>query len=143
MISWPGKIQPGRESEHVSAFWDLFVTISDLTGCRTRHRTDGISLAPTLLRTGPQPKHDYLYWEFPAYGGQQAIRHGDYKAIRTGLLKNPTAPVQLYHLADDIGETTDIAGEHPELVEKITRLMKAARTPSSTFPFAALDAESK
>ncbi|MCH2181678.1 MAG: arylsulfatase [Mariniblastus sp.] len=143
LVSWPGRIQPGRESDHVAAFWDLFVTISDLTGCRTRHLTDGISLAPTLLQTGGQREHDYLYWEFPAYGGQQAIRQGDYKAIRTGLLKNPSAPVQLYHLGDDIAETKDIAREHPELVEQLTRLMKDARTPSTTFPFAALDTEAK
>jgi len=143
LISWPGRIPGGRESDHVGAFWDLFVTISDLTGCRTGHRTDGISLAPTLLQTGCQEEHDYLYWEFPAYGGQQAIRQGDYKAIRTGLLKNPAAPVQLYHLADDIAETRDIAGEHPDRVEQMTRLMKEARTPSPTFPFAALDGESR
>ena len=142
VMSWPGRIQPGQESDHIGAFWDLFATIADLTGSGVATPTDGISLAPTLLQKDQQKQHDYLYWEFPAYGGQQAIRQGNYKAIRTGLNKNPDAKVQLYHLSDDIAESNNIASQHPKIVENLTRLMRDARTPSPTFPFAALDQES-
>ena len=136
-----GRIQPGQESDHIGAFWDLFVTIADLTESRVTTPTDGISLAPTLLQKDRQDQHEYLYWEFPAYGGQQAIRKGNYKAIRTGLNKNPDAKVQLYNLSEDIAESNNIAVEHPEMVKNLTRLMRDARTPSPTFPFAALDQE--
>ncbi len=138
VISWAGQIKAGSISDHISASWDLFPTISELAGCPSS-TTDGISLVSTLLQKGSQSQHDFLYWEFPAYGGQQAIRQGNYKAIRTDLLKNPEAKVQLYDLSKDIAESNDIAQQHPEMVKQLAEQMKSARFPSETFPFPALD----
>jgi len=77
-----------------------------------------------------------LYWEFPAYGGQQAIRFGDWKAIRTGLKKQKTVTsVQLYNLKTDLGEKNNIAENHPEIVKKASDIMQTARTESELFPF--------
>ena len=139
VISWPGKIKPGLETNHLSAFWDLFATVADLTGERASNPTDGISLATVLLSEGVPRGHEYLYWEFPAYGGQQAIRRGKFKGIRTGLIKNPNAKIQLYDLDKDIAESHDIAAEHPKVVECLATLMQEAHRPSSMFPFPALD----
>ena len=138
VVSWPGTINPGQETNHLCAFWDLFATIAELTG-KDNNPTDGISLAPVLLSRSGQTEHEYLYWEFPGYGGQQAIRRGNYKGIRTGLLKNPGAKIQLYDLDRDIAESNDIAAEHPELVKRLSELMEQAHRPSPTFPFPALD----
>jgi hypothetical protein len=44
------------------------------------------------------------------------------------------APVELYNLASDIGETTNVAGAHPEIAASLERLLTTARTESPEFP---------
>ncbi|MGC9327516.1 MAG: arylsulfatase [Candidatus Hinthialibacter sp.] len=137
---WPGRIQAGTSSDWVGAFWDLMPTIADVTGAKSGSDIDGVSFANTLFGEPGQEEHEYLYWEFPAYGGQQALRMGDWKAIRQNLSrKQGNRSIQLYNLQDDIGETVDLAEKHPGLVQKMEALMKIARTPSEKFPFPALD----
>ncbi len=141
---WPGKIEAGQESSHLSAFWDIMPTLADVTGTTAPAGIDGISLAPTLLGNDSQQAHELLYWEFPGYGGQQAIRMGDWKAVRQQVLKkdNPDPlKIELYNLANDIGETTDVADQHPEVVEQFRVMMRENRVPSSLFPMAPLDME--
>ena len=95
-----------------------------------------------LFGKGQQKKHKYLYWEFAAYGGQQAVRMGDWKGIRQNMLKrNNKTPLktELYNLKSDIGESKNVADENPEVVKKIEEIMKSARTPSELFKFRVLD----
>jgi len=132
---WPGKIAAGSTSDHVSAFWDLMPTLAELAGTSAPRGIDGISMAPTLLGMGEQPVHDYLYWEFIAYGGQQALRQGSWKALRRDIKETGLLKTALYDLATDPGETTDLAGVHPERVRAMEQLMQEARTPSAVFPF--------
>ncbi|MFP6695234.1 MAG: sulfatase-like hydrolase/transferase, partial [Pirellulales bacterium] len=138
---WPGKIKPASESDHLSAFWDVMPTIAELAGVRPPKQTDGVSFAPTLLgKPDQQAAHEFLYWEFPAYGGQQAIRVGDWKAVRQKLrAKNPRLQIELYNLADDNGEQHDVAGKHPDIVQRLAKLMRESRVPSKLFPIPALD----
>ncbi len=140
---WPGKIKAGSESEHLAMFCDLLPTlcaIAEVPAEKIPRDVDGLSFAPTLRGAGEQAAHPYLYWEFPGYGGQQALRVGDWKLVRTNMrqTKRP-AKSQLYNLAADIAEAHDVAAEHPELVEKFDAQMRSARTPSELFPFPALD----
>jgi arylsulfatase A-like enzyme len=130
---WPGTIKPGRVSDHSSAFWDLFPTLADLTGFPL-DSTDGISFLPELLEM-EQPEHDLLYWEFHEQGGKQALLTGEWKAVRLGVGADPRAPLELYHLKSDPAESTNVAGEHPELAERISRMMEEERTPSPVFNF--------
>jgi len=142
---WPGKIKPGTVTDHISAFWDVMPTIAEITGTTPPAGIDGISFAPTLLgRPDEQEQHEHLYWEFPSYGGQQAVRMGPWKAVRQSMLRknNPTPlAIELYNLADDIGEQHDVAAQHPEVVEKMRSIMKEDRTPSELFPFKPLDSQ--
>jgi arylsulfatase len=137
---WKGKIQPGTESDHATAFWDIMPTFAQITGANTADDTDGISFAPTLFGNGNQKPHDYLYWEFPSYGGQQAVQMGDWKGIRQNLMrKEGDQSWQLYNLKTDRNETTDVAKGHPEIINKIKKIAASARVPSEQFPFPALD----
>ena len=138
---WPGKIKQGSTSDLIGAFQDVFPTLKEVAGDKNTYDVDGISFLPTLVRKGIQDEHEYLYWEFPSYGGQQSLRWGNYKLIRKGLFKNTDAPFELYDLGLDIGEENDISAEHPEIVEKMKKMMEEARMPSEEFPFAALDKE--
>ena len=139
---WTGQIKPGSVSNHIGAFWDVLPTLAEVTNSETPEDIDGISFAPTLLQKGIQAQHDYLYWEFPAYGGQQAVRMGDWKAVRQNLLrKDGDRSIQLYNLASDIGETENLANTYPNVIKKMEDIMKTARTPSAEFPFPALDSQ--
>ncbi|MFN3158239.1 MAG: arylsulfatase [Rubinisphaera brasiliensis] len=138
---WPGQIPAGNTSDLISALWDLFPTIAEAAGVEPHEEIDGISLLPEFTgKTEEQPRHDYLYWEFPAYGGQQAVRMGRWKGIRQGLSrKNPDLSIELYDLETDISESNNVAEEHPETVAKIREIMQQAHTPSEAFPFPAID----
>ena len=127
---WPGRIQAGAVSTHVGAFWDIAPTLAELAGAPELPDIDGISFAPTLLGKGSQAEHDYLYWEYHAGGGAQAVRIGDWKAIRRGLKKEKGAPIEIYDLATDRGEQTNLAATRAEMVARAEELFRSARTPS-------------
>ena len=102
---------------------------------------DGISLAPTLLGK-PQKPRPFLYREFSGYGGQQSVRVGDLKAIRTNMGRG-NLKIGLYNLADDPGEKNNVADRHPEVVEKLKTLMQQQHTPSDLYPLRPLDVPAK
>ena len=124
---WPGKIPAGKTSDHVSGFQDVFPTALELAGAKQTGTTDGLSMVPTLLgRPEEQDKHPYLYWEFYERGGRIAVVDGDWKAVRYDVQENPDAPIQLYDLSTDLGETNDVASAHPERVQHMSKMMKDA-----------------
>jgi arylsulfatase A-like enzyme len=133
VVRWKGRIAAGQTSDRVTGFEDWLPTLLELTGGTPPQAIDGISFAPTLLGK-PQPPRPFLYRESPGYGGQQSLRVGDWKGIRAKLKKNPDAPLALYHLKDDIGESKDVAKDHPDIVAQLLKLMKAQHTPSKEFP---------
>ena len=90
---------------------------------------DGISQVATLLGKPDPPRHDFLYWEFHEGGFKQAVRHGDWKAVRIAQGK----PLELYNLKADVGETHDIAREHTDVVARIEAYLKTACTDSPEF----------
>lgn len=119
---WPGTIKPGV-SDHIAYHGDFLATACDLAGVKTPANTDSISLAPTLLGQGQQKEHDYLYWEFYEQGSRQAVRAGQWKAIRQPMLHGP---IELYNLDDDLGEQRDLAADHPDIVRRMAKLMDEA-----------------
>ncbi|OVE81874.1 hypothetical protein BVY04_02185, partial [bacterium M21] len=145
VAKWPRKIKPGTTSDHISAFWDMLPTFAEIAGYKVPTDTDGISMIATLTGTGKQAKHPFLYWEFIAAHhnrkerGMVAVRMGKWKGIKSNLKKNHNAPLALYDLEKDIGETNDIAKAFPEVADKIQTIMKNQHKPSKIFPFPAID----
>ena len=131
---WPGKIESGSQSDHISAFWDFLPTACDLAGIIPPENIDGISFLPAMIG-GDQVNHEFLYWEFMEKGGRQGIRLGNWKAVKYDMSGNPDAPIQLYDLSIDIGEENNIASAHPEIVSEMSTLMKTSRTSSEDFQF--------
>ena len=128
-IAWsPGIIAAGRTSDHLSAGWDFMPTICELAGAKTPATCDGISMVPTLLGKGEQRSHSHLYWEFYEQGGKRAVRVGDFKAIQLGLDKSLDGPIEVYDLAKDLGETTDVAAANPDVVKRAKELFALSRT---------------
>jgi arylsulfatase A-like enzyme len=121
---WPGRIEAGRTSDHVSVQYDVMATLAELTGQKVAY-TDGVSFLPELLgNTKSQQQHAYLYFEYPENGGQVAIRMGEWKGVRTGVKKNRQVGWQIYNLRTDPKETTNLAEQQPELVKTFDAIVQ-------------------
>ena len=124
----PGTIAPGTTSNHVSAFWDLLPTFAEIAGTSSP-TTDGISFLPTL-NGATQPEHEYLYWQFNERGFKQAVRMGDWKGVRF----ERTGVFELYDLSSDIGETTNVADQFPDIVAMLTNAMDESQDEPDAGP---------
>jgi arylsulfatase A-like enzyme len=129
IAQWPGKIKAGTLTDLISAHYDVLPTICDIIGVEPEGQIDGISFLPTLLGQEDQTEHEFLYWEFPASGGQQAVRMGNWKGIRRGIFNN-NLRTRLYNLDGDIQELNDVASQYPDIVQKIESVFKQEHTPS-------------
>lgn len=134
IANWPGRIQAGSVSGHLSAFWDLMPTFSELAGVPIDAELDGISMVPTLLGKGWQRQHKYLYWEFVEQGGKQAIRMGDWKAVRLNVKDKPNPKMEIYNLSEDPSETRNLVDQYPVLVREFSRIFAEAHRPNAVFP---------
>ena len=130
IASWKGKIAPGTQSDLISAFWDVLPTLAEVAGTKAPDNIDGISFLPELLGKKDQLKHEFLYWEFPAYQGQQAVRMGDWKGLRKNIFKG-NMEIELYNLKDDPAEQNNIAAENPNIVSQIERIMVEQHTSAT------------
>ena len=135
MVRWPSKVVANSRSGHISAFWDILPTMAELIGQPEPEQSDGISLLPTLLGNKEQEPHKYLYHEFRHGAGKGAyssrsLRHGDWKAVQVKNLKTGDfSSIELYNLKTDLGETTNLANEHPEILAQLEGFMKEAHRP--------------
>ena len=134
IASWPGKIESGSGSHHISSFQDLLPTLCEITGAEIPSGLDGLSYLPELLGSENQEEHPYLYWEFPESGGQQAVRMGPWKAIRTGIHKGNLS-LELYNLEADIREEFDVATDNPDLIQEMELVMSKEHVPSELVRF--------
>jgi len=129
---WPGVIHGGSVNESVASGIDLFPTCAELAGAKMPSNIDGISLAPILRGEKTAKVHEFLYWDY-GHGREeflQAVRMGDWKAVRN----TTKGAVELYNLAQDIGEQHDVAGQNPKIVKKLVGYMDHAYEPSSAYP---------
>ena len=130
IVRWPGKIKAGVVSDSPWAFWDFLPTAAEIAGVKSPPNIDGISILPTLLGQQQTNQHEFFYWEFHERGSKQAVRMGDWKAVRL----EPGKPLELYNLKTDLGEKENIASKNPEIVAKIESYLKTARTESAQWP---------
>ena len=116
-------------------FGDFFATYCQLTGVPLPEdvaERQSISLLPTLLGdTAEQQKDGYLYWELHGGHPRQAVRFGDYKAIRNPVGSDSVA---LYNLKTDIAEQRDICTKHPQQVEIAKQMMNQSHRESPLGP---------
>jgi arylsulfatase len=141
LARWPGQIKSGTVSDLPAYFPDVMPTLMEIVGAAgsVPKDIDGLSFAPTLLgQPEKQRRHEYLFWDFTGYGGQQAVRLGDWKGVRRNLQKGPSK-LELYNLKDDVGEQRDVADKHPEIVQRIETILRTARVPSKQFPLKGVD----
>ncbi len=139
---WPGRIMPGGVCMEKYYFPDMLPTFCALAGAEVPKGIDGIDIRNAILQHGLLPRHEFLYWEFPSYGGQQAVIEENWKAVRQSLAKG-VVKTELYNLATDPNEQADLAAKHPEIVARLEKRMKEQHTPSELFPLQTIDGPPK
>ena len=145
IVSWKGRVPAGKTSDRVTGFEDWMPTLLELCNAKNSatQSFDGVSFAPTILG-GEQKPREFLYREFHGGGGQQMVRVGDWKAVRLHLLpegKKETAALktELYDLAKDPRETTNVASQNPDIVAKLEKILAEQHAASPDFPIPVLD----
>lgn len=127
---WTGRIPAGAVAEQVGWFPDLATTLGNVANVPAEARLAGCGrdLTPWLLDSKNKAEPRELYWEFYELGTSQAVRFGDWKAVRRPI-GGEGGKLELFDLAKDRGERTDLAADHPEMVRQAVELMNATHTP--------------
>ncbi len=136
IAKWPGKIKPHSVSDHPSAFWDILPTLSELAGnpLTETDETDGISFVPTLLAQEQTQKHPALYWEF--HGSKevlQAVRKDNYKLVKKMLRQDTIVRWELFDIATDAEELTDLYERRPKIALELRTLLQESHLESPVF----------
>jgi arylsulfatase A-like enzyme len=124
LVQWKGRLPAGEVYREPVISLDILPTALAAAGVEVppEWNLDGANLLPYLTGEKQGAPHDTLYWRFrastdPEFYDRWAIRQGDWKLVKTHM-----EPMGLYNLAADIGESKNLAAEHPERVAA----MKAA-----------------
>ncbi len=136
IVRWPGRVQAGGVSDQPTYFPDQFPTLCEAVGIPVPDGLDGVSLLPQLLGRRVAAPRAPLVWVFPEYGGQVAVRFDDWKLVRRDLARANTSAGawELYDLAHDPGETTDVAALFPSVVNTGAEILRAQNDPNDLFP---------
>jgi arylsulfatase A-like enzyme len=133
---WPAKVKAGSESDQLLCLTDLMATCADILNVDlpATAAEDSVSILPALDGKADKPLRDAVVHH--SINGSFAIRQGPWKLELCGdsggwSAPRPGAPAakglpdtQLYNMESDVGETKNVAAEHPEIVVKLTDLMK-------------------
>jgi arylsulfatase A-like enzyme len=133
LIRWPGTIKGGKTSAEIASTIDLLPTLANLCGAELPEKEiDGIDLTDFLIKGKSSPRKTFHYglgvvrqgkWKLFLPGKYAEIQKNDKGRNKKVSIKYDT--VRLYDLEADIGETKNVAGEHPEIVDRLTKLIKA------------------
>lgn len=113
-----------------SAIYDLLATLGRVCALDAEP-FDGVDILAAA------PRSRVLYWEFPEGSSWRAVRRGDWKAIQPNLKAG--SPTELYNLSRDPRETRNVAGEYPNIVQELERLMDEHHVPNEVFPLPGVD----
>lgn len=127
IVNQRGKV-PAQTCDNLISFPDLLPTLADLADAPVPQRMNGMNILPLLYGGDIDTDSRMFYWEFP--GKQVAARKGNWKVVST----KSDAPLELYNLKEDIGESNNLAEQHPEIVKEMKKEMKEMRSPSPYWP---------
>jgi arylsulfatase A-like enzyme len=132
----PGHIPANTVNETPSYFADWFPTFCDAAGLQAPPELDGESLWHTLMDGDARRREKPMLWVFPEYGGQVAVRIGDYKVVRQRLKTRRPGDWEVYDLANDAAEQNDLAAERGDVIAQAKALLADQVSPNEIFPLA-------
>ena len=133
---WLGQIKKGTVSDHVSCFQDMLPTFAELAKGKVPEQIDGISMLATLTGKKHPKKNMTISIGNWAQNKQYAWAIG--KQFARGK-RRKIEKIELFNLADDVGEKQNIADQHAEIVKKMKIIFLEAHQPSKIFPNKLLD----
>jgi arylsulfatase A len=135
VMRWPGKIPAGKACDELASTLDLMPTLARLAGTKppTDRIIDGKNIWSLMTgKRGAQSPHEAFYYYFRDQ--LQAVRSGKWKLHLPFKIKKrkqekavSNAPLKLYDLEADIGEKTNVAADHPDVVKQLLDLAEKAR----------------
>lgn len=133
---WPNRIAASSVTEFACYFPDWFPTLCAVAGVdpQTTQTLDGVDLSPILFDQQPVVRTQPLIWDFHGYGGIIAVRDGKWKAVRRNVIRQQPADWELYDIDTDPRESKDLAGQHPDVVQRLEAAFRAHRTAEPDFP---------
>ncbi|GHC46498.1 sulfatase-like hydrolase/transferase [Roseibacillus persicicus] len=143
---WPGTIAPNTTSGVIGTFADLLPTFADMAGVSTPTQITGRSILPVLkggTEADLQPR-DYHYWSFREFSNGlnrrwRAVRQGDWKVVRDRVNDGRPPTYELFNLATDLHETTDLSASEPEVLARLIPLVEGTHEVSNFRYFRADD----
>lgn len=162
IVYWPGHVKPGRTSDQLISQTDIMATVAAIVGAKLPDDAaeDSYNLLPALLGETHEQIRPYLL-EQAFYGARYlSIRRGNWKLLdhqgsggnnyNTPLLKRyalkdtePDAPGQLFDLANDPGEKTNVYNEHPEIVQALKATLDDSKRSGRSAPHRANPARAR
>ncbi|HRI87183.1 MAG TPA: arylsulfatase [Candidatus Hydrogenedentes bacterium] len=133
IVRWPDRVPAGATSDAVWYFADVLPTVAGLANAKVPVPVDGTDVTAALLGTAKEMPERFLYWEVPQGDSKplrQAVRWKHWKVVRHGS----DGELELFDLRTDIGESHNVAAQHPDVTKRILDFLKTARTPSPHWP---------
>jgi arylsulfatase A-like enzyme len=121
LVSWPGRLPHGKDYAEPVISLDVFATAAALSGAKVpaAHVLDGVNLLPYLAGDRSGTPHERLFWRSGG-GARFAVREGPWK-----LVGGNNGPPQLFNLVTDVGESKDLAADHPEVLARLRKAYDA------------------
>ena len=127
IVRWPGVVKPGTVCREPTTTADLLPTFCQAARAKLpKQPIDGMSLVPLLVDPQAKLDREAIYFHYPHYHHSRpagAIRAGQWKLVEFF----DAAPLELYNLNDDLGETTNLAGKMPEKAAQLRNMLAAWR----------------
>jgi len=133
IVRHPKEIKAGTSNDLPWYFADVLPTMAEIAGIPIPEKLDGVSVLPTLYGNKQDLQGRNMYWEFYEKKGWRAIRFGNWKAIQNDMHSKEHAPIELYDLSQDIGETNNLADKNPEIISQVEQMFVEAHTPSDHY----------
>jgi arylsulfatase A len=139
IVRLPGRVQAGEVNDTPSYFADWFPTLCAAAGLETPPALDGENLWPLMSGQSDFERKKPMVWVFTEYGGQVAVRIGDFKVTRQGLKTKNPGPWEVYDLANDRAETRNLAAERSDLIQQAKDVLRREVDENDIFPLAIPD----
>ena len=136
LVRWPGVVKPGSTCNQYVMVDDILPTVLEMTGLEMtgadkriakRPQVDGVSIVPLLRGGAGYPAERVLVWHYPHVWGPKGPGLGPFSAVRRGDWKliyyYEDRRLELFNLADDLGEEENLASENPQRLREMTKLL--------------------